>query len=230
MPDLPAGAIARPRLLELLDAGTGGGLTLLCAPAGFGKTMLLRSWASSARLEGQAVAWLSLEADDNDPGRFWAYVTAACDRSGVLPAGAAAPTAAGGGRIELAPLLNALERVRAPAVLVLDDFHEIGEEAILRGVQFLIRHCPQTLRLVISARADPRLELHQLRTSGKLTEIRVAELAFTPEEAAELLRGQGVTLGAGEVSLLQAHTEGWAAGLRLAALTLRDHPDPASFV
>jgi LuxR family transcriptional regulator, maltose regulon positive regulatory protein len=230
MPDLPAGLILRPRLLELLSAGMDGGLALLGAPAGFGKTVLLCSWASSARVDGP-VAWLSLEADDNDAGRFWAYVTAALERSGALPAGAAAPAGSlRDDQIELAPLLNALDGLRPPAVLVLDDFHEIGDEAILRGMQFLIRHCPPTLRLVISARADPRLELHQLRTSGKLTEIRVAELAFTPEEAAELLRGQGVAVRPADVALLHAHTEGWAAGLRLAALTLRDHPDPGRFI
>jgi LuxR family transcriptional regulator, maltose regulon positive regulatory protein len=230
MPDLPAGLILRPRLLELLSAGTDGGLALLGAPAGFGKTVLLSSWASSGRLDGP-MAWLSLEADDNDAGRFWAYVTAALERSGALPAGAAALAASPAhGQIELAPLLNALERVWPPAVLVLDDFHEIGDEDILRGMQFLIRHCPPTLRLVISARADPRLELHRLRSSGKLTEIRVAELAFTPEEAAELLRGHGVAARPGDLALLHARTEGWAAGLRLAALTLRDHPDPGRFI
>jgi LuxR family maltose regulon positive regulatory protein len=230
MPDPPAGLILRPRLLGLLSAGMGGGLTLLGAPAGFGKTVLLRSWASSGRLDGP-VAWLSLEADDNDAGRFWAYVSAALERSGALPAGAATVAASRGeDQIELAPLLNALERIQPPAVLVLDDFHEIGEESILRGMQFLVHHCPPTLRLVISARADPRLELHKLRTSGKLTEIRVAELAFTLEEAAELMGGQGVALRSGEVALLHAHTEGWAAGLRLAALTLRGHPDPGRFI
>jgi LuxR family transcriptional regulator, maltose regulon positive regulatory protein len=229
LPELPAALILRPRLLELLSAGPDGGLTLVCAPAGFGKTVLLRSWTSGARRPGP-VAWLSLEADDNDPARFWAYVLAALERAGALPAGAAGPPAAPGADVELAPLLNALEGLPATAVLVLDDFHEIGDEAILRGVQYLIRHCPPRLRLVIAARADPRLELHQLRTSGRLTELRVAELAFTPEEAAELLGVQGLTLGQHEVVLLHAHTEGWPAGLRLAALTLRGHPDPGSFV
>jgi LuxR family maltose regulon positive regulatory protein len=229
LPELPAALILRPRLLELLSGGLDGGLTLVCAPAGFGKTVLLRSWTSVARPPGP-VAWLSLEADDNDPARFWAYVLAALERSGALPAGAAAPPAGQGADVQLARLLNALEGVEAPAVLVLDDFHELSEETILRGVQFLIRHCPPRLRLMIAARADPRLELHQLRTSGKLTELRVAELAFTLQEAAELLGVQGLDLRQHEVALLHAHTEGWPAGLRLAALTLRDHPDPASFV
>jgi LuxR family transcriptional regulator, maltose regulon positive regulatory protein len=230
MPDPPAGLMLRPRLFELLSAGMDGGLTLLGAPAGFGKTVLLRSWVSSARLEAR-VAWLSLEADDNDAGRFWAYVVAALERSGALPAGAISPPVPGGqGQLELGTLVNALAEIEAPAVLALDDFHEISDPTILRGVQFLIRHCPPQLRLVLAARADPRLPLHQLRTSGKLTEIRVAELAFTVDEAAELLRGQGLSLRDGDVALLHGHTEGWAAGLRLAALTLRDHPDPARFI
>ena len=230
MPDLPAGLMQRPRLFELLSAGPDGGLTLLGAPAGFGKTVLLRSWTASARPEGP-VAWLSLEADDNDPGRFWAYVVAACERSGALPAGAVTPPASGQeGQIELGVLVNALAGIQVPMVLVLDDFHEISDPTILDGVQFLVRHCPPRLRLVIAARADPRLPLHQLRTSGKLTEIRVADLAFTLEEAAELLRGQGLALRSGDVALLHGHTEGWAAGLRLAALTLRDHPDPGGFI
>jgi LuxR family transcriptional regulator, maltose regulon positive regulatory protein len=229
LPELPAAPILRPRLLELLSRGLDGGLTLICAPAGFGKTVLLRSWTSAARPSGP-VAWLSLEADDNDPARFWAYVLAALERSGALPGGIAGVPGAPGADVQLAPLLNALEGLQAPAVLVLDDFHEIGDEAILRGVQFLIRHCPPRLRLVIAARADPRLELHQLRTSGRLTELRVAELAFTLPEAAELLGVQGRGLRQHEVALLHAHTEGWAAGLRLAALTLRDHPDPSGFV
>jgi LuxR family maltose regulon positive regulatory protein len=230
MPDLPAGLIQRWGLFERLSRAEPGGLTLLCAPAGFGKTVLLCSWAASARLEGP-LAWLTLEADDDDAGRFWAYVIAALERSGALPAGAATlPAAARRRQIELAPLLNALAGAKAPVVLVLDDFHEIADPSILRGMQFLIRHCPPRLRLVIAARADPRLPLHQLRTSGKLTELRVADLAFTLEEAAELLRVQGVALGSGDAALLHAHTEGWAAGLRLAALTLRDHPDPGRFL
>jgi LuxR family maltose regulon positive regulatory protein len=230
MPDLPAGLIERPRLFEPLSQTLAGGLTLLGAPAGFGKTVLLRSWLDSTHVEGP-VAWLSLEPDDNDAGRFWAYVIAALERSGALPAGAPTlPASEPRRQIELAPLLNALEAAPEPVVLVLDDFHEIGDPTILRGVQFLIRHCPPRLRLVIAARADPRLPLHQLRTSGKLTELRVAELAFTPEEAAKLLRGQGVALGSGDVALLHSHTEGWAAGLRLAALTLRGHPHPSRFI
>jgi LuxR family transcriptional regulator, maltose regulon positive regulatory protein len=228
-PELAAALILRPRLLSLLNAGPEGGLTLLCAPAGFGKTVLLRSWATAARPAGP-VAWLSLESDDNDPARFWAYVQAALERAGALPPAAGPPAAVPGADVELAPLLNALDALEAPAVLVLDDFHEIGDETILRGVQFLIRHCPPRLRLVLAARADPRLELHQLRTSGRLSELRVAELAFTPGEAAELLGVQGLSLRPHEVELLHAHTEGWPAGLRLAALTLRDHPDPARFV
>ena len=228
-PDLPAGLVLRPRLFELLSAGADGQVTLLGAPAGYGKTGLVRSWAETARLPGP-VGWLSLEPDDNDPARFWTYLVAALERRGPLPGGAIPRPADGPGEIDLAPLLNGLEGIEAPAVLVLDDFHEIVDPAVLRGVEFLLRHAPPALRLVIAARADPRLPLHKLRTSGKLTEIRCAELAFTVEEAAELLGAEGLALAEDDVATLHGHTEGWVAGLRLAALGLRDHPDPRRFV
>ena len=229
-PDLPAGLVLRPRLFGLLGAGLDGGVTLLGAPAGYGKTVLARSWALDARRRGP-VGWLSLEPDDNEPGRFWAYLVAALERAGALPPGAPPPAANGRpGAIDLAPLLNRLAGVEAPVVLVLDDFHEIVDAAVLGGVEFLLRHAPPSLRLVIAARADPRLPLHKLRTSGKLTEIRCDELAFTVEEAAELLGAEGLALRDEDVAALHGHTEGWVAGLRLAALSLRDHPDPRRFV
>jgi LuxR family maltose regulon positive regulatory protein len=229
-PDLPAGLVLRPRLFELLSAGVDGRVTLLGAPAGYGKTVLVRSWAEATRLPGP-VGWLSLEPDDNDPARFWAYLVAALERRGALPAGAVPPPAVdASGEIDLAPLLNGLDGIDAPVVLVLDDFHEIVDRAMLRGVEFLLRHAPPALRLVIAARSDPRLPLHKLRTSGKLTEIRCAELAFTVEEAAELLGAEGLALAEDDVATLLGHTEGWVAGLRLAALGLRDHPDPRRFV
>lgn len=229
-PDLPAGLVLRPRLFELLGAGVGGRVTLLGAPAGYGKTVLVRSWAAAGRPRGP-VGWLSLEPDDNDPARFWTYLVAALQRCGALPAGAIPPPAArDSGTIDLAPLLNGLAGIEAPVVLVLDDFHEIVEPAVLRGVEFLLRHAPPPLRLAIAARADPRLALHKLRTSGKLTEIRCAELAFTVGEAAELLGAEGLALADQDVATLHGHTEGWVAGLRLAALSLRDHPDPGRFI
>jgi LuxR family maltose regulon positive regulatory protein len=229
-PDPPAGLVLRPRLFELLGAGLDGEVTLLGAPAGYGKTVLVRSWAEAAGHRGP-IGWLSLEPDDNEPGRFWAYLVAALQHAGALPPGAASPAATRrAGAIDLAPLLNRLASVQAPVVLVLDDFHEIVDAAVLRGMEFLLRHAPPSLRLVIAARADPRLPLHKLRTSGKLTEIRSAELAFTIEEAAELLAHEGLALPDEDVAALLGHTEGWVAGLRLAALSLRDHPDPHRFV
>jgi LuxR family transcriptional regulator, maltose regulon positive regulatory protein len=233
MPDLPAGLVVRQRLFELLRVGMQRRLTLLAAPAGFGKTVLLASWIATVHPAGR-VAWVSLDADDNDAGRFWSYVLAALERSGAIAADRApemlvAP-ARGPRQVQLAPLVNSLAGLEVPAVLVLDDFHEISDPAILRSLELLLRHAPPQLRLVIATRADPQLPVHRLRTSGVLTEIRAAELAFTPDEAAELLTSEGLKLTRDELVRLHARAEGWAAGLRLAALTLRQQPDPGRLI
>jgi LuxR family maltose regulon positive regulatory protein len=233
VPDLPAGLVVRPRLFELLGAGVRKPLTLLAAPAGFGKTVLLTSWIAMARPAGK-VAWVSLDGDDNEAGRFWSYVLAALRHSGAAPAGGilcALPLPVpGSSKLQLDPLVNGLAELEAPVVLVLDDFHEISDPAVLRGVQFLLRHAPPQLRLVIATRADPQLPLPRLRTGGTLAELRAAELAFTSAEAAELLAGHGLALSDDELTRLHVHTEGWAAGLRLAALSLQQHPDPGQFI
>ncbi len=233
VPDLPAGLVVRPRLFELLSAGVRGPLTLLAAPAGFGKTVLLTSWIGMARPVAR-VAWVSLDADDNDAGRFWSYLVAALQRSGAVPAGgtlqALAGLPPGSGQLQLTSLVNGLAELEVPVIVVLDDFHEISDPAFLRGVQFLLRHAPPQLRLVIATRADPQLPLPRLRTSGLVSEIRAAALAFTPAEAAEMLAGHGLSLSDDDLARLHLHTEGWAAGLRLAALSLQQHPDPGQFI
>jgi LuxR family transcriptional regulator, maltose regulon positive regulatory protein len=231
--DLPAGMVARQRLVELLSAGVQGRLTLVAAPAGFGKTVLLASWMARARPDGR-VAWVSLDADDNDPGRFWSYVVAALERSGAIAADSApdlllAPTT-GSREFQLPLLINCLAGLEAPVVLVLDDFHEITDPAVLRSLELLVRHAPPQLRLVIATRADPQLPLPRLRTSGLLAEIRAAELAFTPDEAAELLASEGLELARDELVRLHHRAEGWAAGLRLAALSMRRQPDPGRLI
>jgi LuxR family maltose regulon positive regulatory protein len=233
VPDLPAGLVVRPRLFELLGAGVKRPLTLLAAPAGFGKTVLLTSWIAMARPAAR-VAWLSLDADDNDPGRFWSYVLAALWRSGAVPDDGIladlAPSPPGAAQVQLDPLVNGLAELDAPVIVVLDDFHEVRDPAILDGVRFLLRHAPPQLRLVVASRADPQLPLPRLRTSGQLAELRAATLAFTTAEAAELLAGHGLALSDEELALLHGHTEGWAAGLRLAGLSLDQHPDPGRFI
>ena len=232
-PDL----VPRPRLAERLDEGLAGGLMLVCAPAGYGKTVLLADWARRGQ---QPVAWLSLDAGDNDPARFWRHGVAAlgqarpglAERVGPL-LGPPAPSSYQG---LVTALINELaaEPDAGQALLVLDDYHLIDSEAVHASLGFLLEHRPPGLRLVLASRSDPPLALARLRGRGQLTELRAAELRFTADEAAALLRqgaaGPGAALPETAVAALAARTEGWAAGLQLAALSLRGQPDAAGFV
>ena len=225
--------VARPRLLGLLDAGTSGPLTVLAAPPGAGKTILLASWMTDGRPPGP-VAWVTVDHGDDDPARFWSHVVAALRSNGAVPpdgllAGLGPPSPDALQEF-LAVLVNGLAELPEPVVLVLDDLHEATGPAVAAGLRFVLRQAPPQLRLVVATRADPPLSLHRLRVAGQLAEIRAAELAFTPAEAGELLAGLGVGLPEAELETLWRRTEGWAAGLRLAALSLRDHPDPGRFV
>jgi LuxR family transcriptional regulator, maltose regulon positive regulatory protein len=225
--------MARPRLFGLLSEGAKGPLTLVAGPAGAGKTMLLGSWVLSASLPGP-VAWVSLDSDDNDPSRFWAYLLAALRASGAVPSDAIlatlAPPRPATTEAFVALLVNGLAELPGPMVVILDDVHELSDDRTLASLNFLIRHAPLQLRLVLAARADPHLPLARLRVAGSVTELRAAELAFDRAEAAELLAGLGLALSDAEVEALWARTEGWAAGLRLATLSLQHDPDPAGFV
>ncbi len=232
-PDL----VPRPRLAERLDEGLAGGLMLVCAPAGYGKTVLLADWARRGQ---QPVAWLSLDAGDNDPARFWRHGVAAlgqarpglAERVGPL-LGPPAPTSYEG---LVTALINELAAGpdAGQALLVLDDYHLIDSPAVHASLGFLLEHRPPGLRLVLASRSDPPLALARLRGRGQLTELRAAELRFTADEAAALLRqgvaGHGEALPETAVAALAARTEGWAAGLQLAALSLRGQPDAAGFV
>ncbi len=232
-PDL----VPRPRLAERLDEGLAGGLMLVCAPAGYGKTVLLADWARRGQ---QPVAWLSLDAGDNDPARFWRHGVAAlgqarpglAERVGPL-LGPPAPSSYQG---LVTALINELaaEPDAGQALLVLDDYHLIDSPAVHASLGFLLEHRPPGLRLVLASRSDPPLALARLRGRGQLTELRAAELRFTADEAAALLRqgvaGHGEALPETAVAALAARTEGWAAGLQLAALSLRGQPDAAGFV
>jgi LuxR family transcriptional regulator, maltose regulon positive regulatory protein len=224
--------LARARLFQRLDEGMARELVLVCAPAGFGKTTLLADWAGSASC---AVAWLSLDPDDNDPARFWRYVVAALDRvrEGLgeqLRPLLTAPTPLPGQSVVTA-LINQLEAELEELVLVLDDYHVIDSTAIHDSLAFLLRHLPPQLHLVIASRSDPPLPLAWLRASGQLTELRAAELRFTPEEAAAFLQEVWkLDLSVQTVAALEARTEGWVVGLQLAALSLRGRPDPKGFL
>jgi LuxR family transcriptional regulator, maltose regulon positive regulatory protein len=226
------GFIARPRLADRLAEGSGGALTLVSAPAGFGKTALLAHWARGLR---RPVAWLSLDGGDNDPARFWRYVAAAMDvvRPGVAGRVEALLGAAPQPPVEglVTVLVNALVDLPDEAILVVDDYHLIESRSIHEGLLLLLERRPPPLRLVVASRVDPPLALARLRARGQLVELRAAELRFTPEETAALLgAATGLELPPASLAALQARTEGWAAGLQLAGLSLRGRSDPAGFL
>jgi LuxR family transcriptional regulator, maltose regulon positive regulatory protein len=232
LPRTRPGFVARPRLADRLTPAHGRELTLVCAPAGFGKTALLADWASGS---GRPVAWLSLDAGDNDPARFWRHVAAALD--GMRPGIAARVAALLQGlqptsfEAVVATLVNELAGVAEEVVLVLDDYHLIQAPAVHESVGFLLEHLPASLRLVVASRVDPPLPLARLRARGQLVELREHDLRFTEAEAAELLGAAvGAELPEGAVAALTARTEGWAAGLQLAALSLQGRSDIGAFV
>jgi LuxR family maltose regulon positive regulatory protein len=231
VPMLPNGLVIRRRLVQLLDAGVRGPLTVLSAPAGWGKTALLNAWVRAGG-PAQPVTWLTVERED-EGDRFWSYLHYALCTAGVMKGEDQQSVPAPGfvpHNVYLAELANALARLTAPTVVVLDDFHQVRDEGVADGLEFLLRHTAGRLRLVIATRVDPALPLHRWRLSGELTEVRARDLAFTPGETAELLARHGVELPETQLAALHAHTEGWPAGLRLAALAMREHPDPPRFV
>ena len=231
-PDL----VPRPRLAERLDEGLARGLMLVCAPAGYGKTVLLADWA---RRGPQPTAWLSLDVGDNDPARFWRHAVAALDRSRPGLAERVGPLFGPPAPASYEGLVTALINELAAGsdanqtLLVLDDYHLIDSEAVHTSLGFLLEHRPPGLHLVLASRSDPPLALARLRGRGQLTELRAADLRFTADEAAAMLRqGAAVSdaaLPETALAALAARTEGWAAGLQLAALSLRGQPDAVGF-
>ena len=226
--------VERPALIEYLAASTAR-LVLVDAPAGFGKTTLVAQWRSAAGDE-RPFAWVSLGPGDDDPGRLWRYIVCALQRACPGIGGediarelrAAAPDITG----TVLPLLaNELGAMAARIVLVLDDYHVIKERGCHDQIAFLLLHLPPSAQIVLITRADPPLPLARLRAAGQMTEIRARELRFTAEEAAALVHDvSGIALGDADVADLVERTEGWPAGLYLAALSLRGHPSPGAFV
>ncbi len=229
-PSVPDWAIQRPRITKLIAQGTRWcPLTVVTGPPGAGKTMALALWSTA---EAGPVAWVGLDDYDNRPGAFWSYVVAALRRSGVaVPKGLSAGT--GGQETRHAFLLrlaSALAAQDPPVTLVVDDFHLLTEPKALSGLDFVLRNGGGGLRLVVCSRTDPLLPLYRYRLSGKLTEIRASDLAFSVAEAGQLMAQHGSPLSADSLECLTRRTEGWAAGIRLAAISMDTHPDPDQFV
>jgi LuxR family maltose regulon positive regulatory protein len=230
----PAGLVPRPQLLARLAQGIGRGLTVVSTPAGFGKTTLLGDWVRRSR---RPAAWLSLDVGDNDPARFWRSVAAALDQVRPGVAELVAPLLRGPQQPPLEAvatvIINELTVLsgEGAVTLVLDDYHLIEAPAVHASVAFLLDRLPPGLRLVLTSRADPPLPLARLRGRGQLAELRERDLRFTLAETAAFLReATGLDLPAASVAALQDRTEGWAAGVQLAALSLQGHADPAGFV
>jgi LuxR family maltose regulon positive regulatory protein len=233
-PPSRSNVVHRPRLVERLNECLSASckLTLISAPAGFGKTTLVSEWVADSQ---RPVAWLSLDDGDNDPARFLIYLVSALRTisanigAGVLRAlQSPQPPPI---ELILTALLNEITTIPDHFVLVLDDYHVIGAKPVDEALTFLLKHLPPQMHLVIATREDPHLPLTRLRARGQLTELRAADLRFTPAEATEFLnRVMDLNLASEDVAALETRTEGWITGLQLAAISMQGHQDTASFI
>ena len=226
--------VLRPRLVERLNEGLAAGhkVTLVSAPAGFGKTTLVGEWVAGC---GRPAAWLSLDEGDSDPNRFLTYLIAALQTVApgigegvltVLQSPQPPPPES-----TLTALLNDITTISSDVVLVLDDYHVLDAKPVDDALTFLVEHLPPQMHLVIATREDPALPLARLRARGQLTELRAADLRFTPSEAAGFLHEvMDLDLSTDEIAALDARTEGWIAGLQLAAISLQGRADVAGFI
>jgi LuxR family transcriptional regulator, maltose regulon positive regulatory protein len=234
VPRLRGGLVTRPRLTERLRKGGESRLTLVSAPAGFGKTTLLVEWLGPTLGASRPVAWLSLDAADSEPVSFWTYVVTALQAAVPdVAAGALEVIASSHMPIEvvLTLVLNELAATPNDVWLVLDDYHLVASDDVGDGVAFLLEHLPPNVHVVISTRADPDLPLSRWRVRGELVEIRAAELRFTSEEVnAYLTEVTGLDLAVEDVAALEERTEGWIAALQLAALSIQGRDDIAGFI
>jgi LuxR family maltose regulon positive regulatory protein len=233
VPGAREGLVPRERLVAALTATAPAKLTLVSAPAGSGKTTLLSEW-HAASVEERSFAWLSLDPSDNDPVRFYEGVIAAL-RTVAPGMGDTALTALAGPTsltdVALPSLINELAALPDPLVLVLDDYHLITNPRVHASVDFLLEHLPDTLHLALASRTEPPLALSRLRVRRELVDVKTADLRFTDDEAVSLLNGVlGLRLDPEDIAQLQGRTEGWAAGLQLAALSLSGRDDAHGFI
>ncbi len=231
VPSVNHRTVDRPRVRRAFDGGGDASLTLVAAPAGYGKTTAVRDWCAKL---GTAPAWVVLDAGDNDPVLLWRYVATAVDRLRPgLGRGALRRLGVAGGPVEVAvdELLNDAAALQRELVIVLDDLHAVTSQECLASIDHALEHLPANLHLVLVTRVDPALRLARLRAGGALIEVRQADLAFTPAEARELLVGLGhLELAAEQIDVLVKRTDGWPAALVLAWLWLRTVDDPARAV
>lgn len=224
--------VPRVHLTRRLNEGLHRKLTLISAPAGFGKTSLLAEWIRGTE---QSVAWLSLDEDDNDPVRFFAYLLATLQRiesdmgqtaQAMLQAPQPPPPVP-----LLTSVINDIAEIPQPFILVLDDYHTIETQPIHDALTFLLDHMPPQLHLIIATRVDPPLPIARLRARGQLTELRAADLRFTVEETTNFLNEvMELNLSAADVNALDVRTEGWIVGLQMAALSMRGRKDVSDFI
>ena len=232
IPRLRPNVVSRPRLIERLNEGLHRKLTLISAPAGFGKTTLVSEWVFGCQ---RPAAWLSLDEGENDPARFLTYLVAALQTLAatlgegvltILQSPQPPPPAS-----ILTALLNDLTTISDDFVLVLDDYHVLDAKPVDHALTYLVDHLPPQMHLVIATREDPPLPLARLRVGGHLTELRVTDLRFTHAEAAEFLNQvMGLPLSAEDIAALERRTEGWIAGLQLAAISMQGQQDAAGFI
>ena len=235
VPRSHADLVSRPQLTERVRQGTRRKLTLVLAPAGFGKTTLLAAWLAEATGGQRSAGWVSLDASENEPALFWAYVIGALQKvhpavgtraMSLLRSPQRPPTES-----VLTALINEIDAIDSDFILVLDDYHLIESPLVHGALAFLLDHLPRRMHLVLASRAEPPLPLSRLRARGELTELRAADLRFTLDEASAFLNQVMVLdLSASDTEKLERRTEGWIAGLKLAALSLKGRGDVRGFV
>jgi len=234
-PSIPARWVQRPHLIQRLNEGLElkRQVTLVSAPAGFGKTTCIGEWVNT--LDGWHIAWLSLDPSDDDPGRFIAYLIAALQNlesnlgqeiEGVIRSGQLPPT-----EVISTTLINDLSTLEGRCLLVLDDFHLIQDRSILQVIEQLLANLPNPLHLVLITREDPPLPLARLRANNQLTEVRARDLRFTRRDIDRFLNAvMGLSLSQADIAALEDRTEGWIVGLQLAGLSIQDRANPSSFI
>jgi LuxR family maltose regulon positive regulatory protein len=224
--------VLRPRLVARLQQGLEGKLILVSAPAGYGKTTLICEWLATCK---GSIAWVSLDRGDNDPARFWEYLLAAL-QSAFSASGRTLPEILlqdnpSTSEASISSLINELDKFQQPIILVLDDYHNIEAQAIHDSLSLLAEQAPAHFHLVILTRADPPLPLARLRARSQMVELRLADLRFTRQEAAELLRNvMNLDLSEADLASLESSTEGWVAGLQMAGLSLQGREDASAFI